>query len=338
MDELDLVFSTFGKIALFALITIFLFDYLFSSKFRTAWQLIKDSNTIFNRHPIFILPLLSVWTIYAVTVIYFVYFFNWDNLPTNWFWPLIFILIFIFSFLIAFSATIVLEMIQQLESGQKINIFVAVSEALRKDIKASLPLIIIWTCIWFILLILELMFTGKKEKDKEMHEFTAENVARTLSGETRMSSASEFFRLINKGLRMFVYLILPAIAWEDLGFFKAVEKGFKILNSYKLELLSSFILTDLAGLVIFLPPSIIIILSDAKVSFPTYVWVGVIVYGAFAWSYYLYLEQMVTALFYLWYLKWEKRAKECVASYQPIPDIQVIEKPSLLDEIYEFKK
>ena len=105
-----------------------------------------------------------------------------------------------------------------------------------------------------------------------------------------------------------------------------------------MNFLSNLIVSDLAGILIFLPSGIILYLSsELEMTFPSYVWVGVILYSAIAWSFYLYIEQMMTALFYLWYMKWEKETKQAIKDNREIPTLESIQKPSLLDDLYELR-
>jgi hypothetical protein len=50
---------------------------------KNGWYLIKESGRVFGRHPKFLIPMVIVWCIYAPTVLYFKYAFDWNAHPTG---------------------------------------------------------------------------------------------------------------------------------------------------------------------------------------------------------------------------------------------------------------
>lgn len=302
---------------------------------KNGWDLIKDSIRVFKHHPKFLIPLLITWLIYAPIILYLEYGFNWDALSTGQVFLFVFGIIFVFAFLLAFSCSALLELIQQLESGQKMNLGKVFGYTLRHNILKITPIVIIWTIIWFILFILQAIFSKAKERKKE--SFTAENAAKTLAGYETFSISHAFFEALEKGVRMIVFLILPAIAWENLSFGKAIKKGIGIFKVHLSEFVTGFVLTWAAAVIIFLPPGILFYISDKlEVTFPTWVWVITIIYIAFAWSYSIYLEQMFTAELYLWNLKWEKQLEEEKRAGKPLSKLRNVKRPSVLDETPEL--
>ncbi len=302
---------------------------------KNGWELIKESICVFNRHPEFLIPLLITWLIYAPIILYLEYKFNWDVLSAAQIFLFVFGIIFVFAFLLAFSCSVLLELIQQLESGQKMNLKKAFRDSLRYNILKIAPIVIIWTIVWFILFILEAIFLKAKERKKE--SFTAENAAKTLAGYEDFSLSRTFFEALQKGVGMIVFLILPAIAWENLSFGKAIKKGIGVFRVHLSEFVTGFVLTEAVALIIFLPPGILFYISDElEVTFPTWVWVITIIYIAFAWSYSIYLEQMFTAELYLWHLKWEKQIEEEKRLGKPLSRLRDVRKPSVLDEVPEL--
>lgn len=302
---------------------------------KNGWDLIKDSIRVFNHHPKFLIPLLITWLIYALIILYLEYGFNWDVLSTGQVFLFVFGIIFVFAFLLAFSCSVLLELIQQLESGQKMNLGKAFGYTLRRNILKITPIVIIWTIIWFILLILQAIFSKTEERERE--SFTAKNAAKTLAGYGTFSISRAFFEALEKGVRMIMFLILPAIAWENLSFGKAIKKGIMVFKVHLSEFVTGFVLTWAVAVIIFLPPGILFYISDKlEVAFPTWVWIITIIYIAFAWSYSIYLEQMFIAELYLWNLKWEKQIEEEKRIGKPFSRLRDVRRPSLLDEIPEL--
>jgi len=267
-------------------------------------EVITESLKVFRKRPMFLVPLFVCWLIYAPIIIYFEYFFPWKQHSTLQICFIIFFIILIFSFILSFSNLLLLELIQQLESGKKFNLVSAFFEVLLKDMIKTLPITFIWAMIWFTLTAIEALLSKIENRSEE---FSAENAAKTLAGYGSFSLSRAFFEALQKGVRMVVFLILPAIAWEDKSPAKATKKGLGVLKIHLAEFATGFALTELAAIIIFLPPSILFLISsEFEVTFPDFVWHITIIYCAFAWSFSLFLEQMFAAELYLWHLIWEK--------------------------------
>jgi hypothetical protein len=299
-------------------------------------NLVGDSLEIFRHHPKFLVPLLVVWTVYAPVVLYLKYGVNWDAIPEQTGLLINLGAVFLFTSLLAFSCSVLLELIQHLESGQTPSLRRAVGATLGSNFMKMLPIIIVWTIIWFILLVIQAMLSRKKRGGKR-ESFSAEDAARTLAGYGKFSLSAAFFRALNKGIRMVVFLILPAIAWEGLGFIGATKKGIAVFRTHLAQFAKGFVLTEIIAFVLFLPPGILFSVSAKfDVQFPSVVWMVVIIYIGFAWSYSIYLEQMFTAELYLWNLKWEREVKARQLRGERLPELEEIPKPMLLDEVPEL--
>ena len=301
---------------------------------RNGSEVIRESLKVFRKHPVFLVPLFGCWLMYAPIIIYFTYFFPWKQYSTLQISFTIFFVIFTFSFILSLSNLLLLELIQQLESGKKFNLVSAFFEVLSKDLIKTLPITIVWVIIWFILTLIEVLLS-KIENGSE--EFSAENTAKTLAGYERFSLSRAFFEALQKGIRMIVFLILPAIAWEDKSPIKATKKGLGVLKIHLAEFATGFALTELAAIIVFLPPTILFVISDElEVTFPDFVWYITIIYCAFAWSFSLFLEQMFAAELYLWHLIWEKECSMAKAENRELPKLRDVRMPSVLDDISDL--
>ena len=144
--------------------------------------------------------------------------------------------------------------------------------------------------------------------------------------------------LIKSGVRLIVFFIYPAIAWENEGCINAIKKGFSGIKNNITEFATGFISTELAVSLIFLPPGVIFYLSsELDLNFSTTVWVLTILYIAIATSLYLYVQQMFAAILYMWNMKWVREVKRCKRANEPIPTLKDIKKPNLLDNIPDLK-
>ncbi len=143
-----------------------------------------------------------------------------------------------------------------------------------------------------------------------------------------------FFEALEKGIRMVVFLILPAIAWENLGFVDSVKKGIAVFRIHLSEFVTGFVLTEVASIIVFLPPTLMFIASEKMgMVFSDSAWLMAIIYMAFAWSFSIYLEQMFSAELYLWHLNWEKQIEKDRRLGRPLSNLRDVKMPSLLDDV-----
>lgn len=310
---------------------------------KNGWSLFTESFKVFAKYPSMIFPLMLVWAVYAPMILYLRYGINWKNYGLEETLLIVFGFTFVFAFLLAFSCSMLLEMIEHVETGREPNILEAFVDTLGFNLVRMIPLVVVWTIIWFLLIVIEAIVRRKNEDtSEEAQQLNARNAARTLAGmDGSFSFSGAFFEALRKGVRMIVFLILPGIAWQGLGCWDAVKKGFRVFSAHLSEFVTGFVLTELAAAIIFTPPAVIFFLgSEGKnhrppiIDFPDYVWMGTIIYIAFAWSYTIYLEQMFTAELYMWHLKWEKE----VEAKREHPDFSYISlsdvpRPSILDGV-----
>lgn len=112
------------------------------------------------------------------------------------------------------------------------------------------------------------------------------------------------------------------------------KKGFLAIKNNIAEFVSGFTLTEFASSVIFLPPGVLLYISTKEhITFPDWVWVISIIYIAFGASLYLYLQQMFAATLYMWNMKWVQEVQKANDAELPIPKLQDVKKPNLLDNV-----
>lgn len=289
---------------------------------------------VFRKHPVFLVPILCVWCVYAPTIIYLKYFFPWKAVSLSEAFGVVYLEISFFSFVILCSCSVMLEMIRQLELGEPLSLLGASGRLIERDTVRILPLALIWALIWFVLTIVEALLSKRDRRDDE---FTAENVARTLADYRDISLSVALIKALEKGVRMVVFLILPAIVWERRHLPNAVKRGLGALKGHIAQFATGYALTYAAAMVVSLPPAIILELGTGRhgnppmIVFPQWVWIAVIVYIGFAWSFSMYLEQMFMASLYSWQMNWEEAATEAVRRGEPIPAVKKIPIPQLLD-------
>jgi hypothetical protein len=159
----------------------------------------------------------------------------------------------------------------------------------------------------------------------------AESIAKTL-GEGKANLLSFSFDALKKGIRMIVFLIIPAFAWENYGIRNSIRRGLAILKQRNAQFFSAYTLSYLAAAIVFIPPTIMFELSKNDFIFPTSAWIMCIFYMAFAWSYTMYLEQMMTAELYLRHLKWEREVLAAKMHGKKLPRFYQVKAAGLFND------
>jgi len=269
----------------------------FTASLTQGWKLFTLSIAAIKRYPILLAPLILVWIVLAAIAVGLQYV---GDIPL---W-LIFLLIFVVAYSISAACLVLLEVMQQIEAGEKPRLMKAWLEFIAKDSLKVLPIAFVWAVIWFILLILQALSAKSRRKSQAA---SLENTAKSISD---MATPFSWFRLgldmVEKLIRMTVFSILPAIAWQGLGPWKGTKRGIGIIIKHPVEFLANYGLTGIAVVCMGIPLSIISYIDQSGTHLPVYVWIAVIIYSGIVWTLGMYLEQMSVALLFLWHLKWEQ--------------------------------
>jgi hypothetical protein len=298
-------------------------------------RLIGHSCRLFWKHPALLLPLFLFWLFYAPVVIYLKYFFPWERYDAGVCLEVAFSFVLADAIAIVVSCAWLLEMLQEFENGGKLRCFKSLCKTLARDVFQMLPVAILWAVILFVLTVIELLLSKDKQKDDA--DFSDRSVAQFLSPSTNLSLSQTFFKALQKGIRMIVFLIIPAIVWERMDTVAAMRKGIGVFRAHLKEFAFGYALTYAAGAMVFIPAVIFLELSKHRhgqpplVVFPHQAWCGLIIYIGFATSFCLYLEQMFGASLYLWHMKWEKASQEALQRGDPAPLFKRVPPPHLLE-------
>ena len=176
--------------------------------------------------------MLICWSGYAAIILYLNYGYSWDRHSNLANILLTLGCYLVFSLLFGLASLILLEIIQQVEGGKPLSLWRAVADALVRDLWKAFPLLIVWGFVWFVLSLLSALFSRNNKNGSGTEEdFSARNAVGTLLGvKGGFSLSSAFFNALSKGVRMVIFLMLPAIAWEDFSSWKAFRKGLDLLR------------------------------------------------------------------------------------------------------------
>lgn len=289
-----------------------------------GWELLIDSFRLLRHRPLFLVPIFFAWIIYAsgVLLLYFFYF-------PDTFWEavlVIFLFLLLVCFIISMANIVMLTFMQQIEEKREVSLREALREAFIKDSLKVLPLSMLWAVIWLFILILDAITSRGRGARRSP---SLRSAAIVLSGaDTPFSWFRLGLRMLEKAVRMVIFLSFPAIAWENKGPFSSLKKSFEIIRKHPIQFLSAYGLTFAAIFILSIPLVPIAFAVEAEIELPAIVWVGVIIYSGIIFILNIYLEQMTVGLLYLWHLKWQKVGGE--------GPLYKVPKPSLSRFIHEF--
>lgn len=309
----------------------------FFDRAKSGGAVITHSLKVIATYPILLLPILACWGFYASGILYFKYFFGWENYSLREQLLIAFLIILGYVFLYSVAAFLLLEFLEQLERDTHFSILRAIFETTFKDLPKGLPVMIVWAFLDFVLFVIDFIIdviTHKFRRSEGSPEFNAENAAKTLAGYQDLSFANLSISAIQKGIRMIAFLIYPAIAWEDVSTGRAIKKAFAILRVHTVEFVSGYLTTWGAAAIIFLVPALLFYVTDKlDLHLPEAVWIATIIYCGIGWSFYLYLEQIFAGLLYLWNRKWERETLLAQKAGKRPLKLQDVKQPSFLDNI-----
>jgi hypothetical protein len=293
-----------------------------------GWHLFEDSWKAMVKKPILIAPLIFAWIIIAALIISVSAFVRLPNSP----WLLVvyaFVLLFLISLIICLANMLMLEFMEEIELGhKKLSPKRAFSEVGRDFLKI-VPVASVWCIAWLMIWFTKLW--SKKGRKKSAPNISPRDAADSLAGEgaNPLSWWHLGLDMFEKLLRMYIFLTLPAIAWENKDAHSAFKKSTDIIRRHPIHFLTTFTLTGITSLFMVVPLIIVLALELATANFPPIFWVIVIIYEAIVWTLGVYLEQLSVGLLYLWYFKWEKKGSK--------GELTSVSKPDLLDNIHELK-
>jgi len=306
----------------------------FVDKIKTSWSIVTETIKSIKKYPILLAPIFLTWIVFASLTVYLTYYFKLPNNETVQ-WIIIVGLFWFITFVLTYTSSMMVSMVKQIETDGNYSFKKAFQESNSKII-SLLWISFIWAIIWLFLTILEIIV--KKNSNSSSSKPNYEWVAKTLwwNG-SAFSWLGLWLDALKDILKLAVFLSIPAILWENKKTFWAIKTWWKIIWRHPVEFMWIYGSMFLIILFMVLPIAIIFTLSNSWIHFPDWIWMLVIIYEGIVWTFSIYMEQMSTTLLYLWDMKWEHVNSKIENEKEKVP-LNEIEKPSLLDDTYEFAK
>jgi hypothetical protein len=302
----------------------------FSDRFAIGMEFLRDTIDVFTAFPAIILPIsFSILTYFIV--IYLLY---WDlilvakYLSMETLFSLIITSSVIFSICFSVGTLISLEVIKQIAEGNEPSLISAVYEFFTQDLLKAIPIISIWMIFTAIVTILYMLIQRLPIIIKEI--------------------VSSIFDLIMTATRLFLFLIYPAIIWEEKNTFKAINDSYKLIRNNKVEFCSGIVISTVATFILEILSLPVLFILVLIVFFKYYSTDGydiqalktflyIIEAGAacIIVAFSLFIEQMFSTLLYIWIKTWRKEVFKAALEKKPIPKLIEIEKPDFFN-LYRY--
>lgn len=315
---------------------------------KSSFRILAGAIKAMFRHPIVLVPLFILWGVYILGAYFYYYKVDFSRLKKEHFdysYGLILLCsgLIINALTILISCSILMEIIQQKETGKRINLGKAIADTFLKNGFKLILLSIIWLILFLLLGIIQ--WIVKRKINQTVRRTGIRNISAkgiTMNADTLQdmtgihteSVLSALFKGLARGIRMMCFLIVPAFAWENLGFGKSLSRGTRILKARIHEFITGFALSSLIKYLIGLPIGVMIYFAYKKgYHFDSWQLIAVALYALFTWSFMIFLEQFFIAELYLWQLKYERACVIAGEQGVPMPSIESIERPSFLDDM-----
>ncbi len=172
----------------------------------------------------------------------------------------------------------------------------------------TVPVLLVWAAVWLLLALLDALLSAGERKAEEKAFSPKAAVGVLLGADQTWSLSRALLDGLKKGVRMFVFLLLPAIAWEDLGPLAAFRKARTVLADIRPQFLAAYALTELFAAVVLLPAAALYFVERRlPLGLPESVWWAVMLYTVCAVSLTYLVEQIYIARLYLERLRGEER-------------------------------
>ncbi|MGB9749055.1 MAG: hypothetical protein ACP5OZ_02575 [Candidatus Woesearchaeota archaeon] len=119
------------------------------------------------------------------------------------------------------------------------------------------------------MLIISVLTSKEKDSKSSRPEPSARDAALTLGGANSgpFSWLKLGLRMFEKLVRMYIFLTLPAIAWENKGPFSAFKRSLEVIKRHPMQFLTTYTSTGITSLFMSVPLIIIFYIDKSGVAF-----------------------------------------------------------------------
>jgi len=194
---------------------------------------------IFKQQPEWILPLIVVWCINIIVVLYS------PGFKT----------VCVFSVSLVYACAALLEMMKQYTSQEKVNFVRALWEILISRVISLLLLSFVWIVFGTILIVFDLLFNqlfSNAKRNIEDLDFTLKVTAvNIVNGQSSIRALPSRFRY--RAIRQTLFMILTVLIWERTGIITSYKRSKFIIRKQVNEIILNPDFISKAGFYVFVP-------------------------------------------------------------------------------------
>ena len=283
-------------------------------EFSDEWNTLRQCLRFLVQHHPVALPLLGAWFAAVGILFHGIPRIPWTRLDFTSALLAIWALNAAVNVVTLFACSMLLEFLQHQETGRPLRMGRAFLDTLFRNGWVLLPLAAVWSLVQIVLWTLEIL---SRRKDRGT------------------STAEAWFDTLLKGLRMGLFLTLPAVAWENAGPIAALRRANRLMNRHFGSFLGAMALSALFVAIVGLPVTIGWLAAPEWMRSHLPIVIGA---AAILWVLKIYLEQMMMAELYLWARcsEWDefRKAQDPLGRREPAAEIV----PSLFNGIPDLKE
>jgi len=234
------------------------------------------------------------------------------------------LLVISYSISISIASLFLLELIEQHETTGTMSIKKALADTIKRDVLKTIPLIIIWSVVIFVIRVVQFIIAFIVGMIRS---------ALHIGGGFNWNGGSSIFNTLLKGVRVFIFFALPAIAWEELSTLLAIKKSWKVIKTTWVEIIGAITFSNMVFLLTIIPILVLYFLQESgSISEDVVIYI-LIIMCCFMFSFTTLIQQLFSAEIYLWFLKWETTCKNALQEDEVLPNFNEIDRPTFFDQI-----
>lgn len=281
--------------------------------------MVVDTGKLILNYPVFILPLLVSYTVlagYTYLMEMTAFFEQFTGAQT------VGILLFLYSFTLTFTGSLIMEWVQHIENGYSPRILAGLKDTLVHNLPRLLPIAGIWMTAWLIVVMVEILIN-----------FAIDKLTFGFAEKARLSAVRQAMDFLRKGIRMFFFMNIPAVGWQGHGPISSLQRSWQIVSDHYRDFGKGYLGTYFVGFSLSLMSLTVVPLALSGTLTDQEVRLFSIFYGSFVATVVFFLEQLFAGKLYLKVLQFEKLHEE-----DPSLNLSDVEEPDFHDDVPDFRR
>ncbi len=278
-------------------------------------EIMKNSISFVFSHPKTLIPFFIAWISVEAFIFFAATSINTDGMDTVTLLLILYGVYVVISTIISIAALVLLELLEQYHEYSEMRLFKAVKDALIFDLYKTIPIIFIWAFIRLLIALLTAMVRGDDNHHRSYQSRAAER----------------WLDRVDKGIKMYVFMMLPSIAWDEMGPKEAYDNAKDLFTTHFTTFLAGYGVSAIINAIVLIPVILILVFVQT-ITIPILILV-VSLFG-FAWSFTTLTEQMFTAELYFWHRSYYHECIQAEINGTKKPEkIQDVLQPEYFDNI-----